>query len=582
MHAKGMTVVFSTIVILLLSVAAGAAEKVNPSGHPSAPCGTFGAPGDPTLQESAGFQKSELPGPQSAGFGNDILVREKNGTSKEYYQDMASDPNGGLYVIWEDDALIHHYLQIYKSTDGGHTWSAFGHLQNKFADLKKPSIAVGAGKKNSVLIAYIVDDGTFNPTVEVATVSWLGGNFDIHQVPVDLDCERYTDPEIWTDMLGFNIWYAYLTFEGEYPGTAQGCDVFFSKSKDHGETWSTPGQVFGQSSSDRWMKPDGAFGTTQDRLFVTCYNTTDLTIHVRTSDDRGTTFDPSVAIGTLPTSPMNAPDPEIEAAVYHDNVMLCSSYIDIQGTAPDISFSQSTDAGITWSTMQDLPNSFSYLAEKNPRLTANEGGKSFHLAYSSNTLELFYTCCPQDLSSHWQSQVSTHRVDDTGDGGPCKGIASNWSTDVACIAWSDYRDGQPDYDTYFDFVGNLGLSVDKSLFKAPDGGFFRFFLNAGKNNAKRKYILLASVTGTEPGWALPGGQVVLPINYDIFTRTVLDLINTKLFDNFMGQLDTEGKAEAQFNLPPMTLIDKVPIHFAFALNNPWDYVSNPVMCIVWH
>ena len=32
----------------------------------------------------------------------------------------------------------------------------------------------------------------------------------------------------------------------------------------------------------------------------------------------------------------------------------------------------------------------------------------------------------------------------------------------------------------------------------------------------------------------------------------------------------------------MTIPDKVPIHFAFALNNPWDYVSNPVMCIVWH
>jgi hypothetical protein len=44
----------------------------------------------------------------------------------------------------------------------------------------------------------------------------------------------------------------------------------------------------------------------------------------------------------------------------------------------------------------------------------------------------------------------------------------------------------------------------------------------------------------------------------------------------MGQLDSQGSATAQLNLPPVPGFAGVTMYFAYALNGPWDFVSNPV------
>jgi hypothetical protein len=96
------------------------------------------------------------------------------------------------------------------------------------------------------------------------------------------------------------------------------------------------------------------------------------------------------------------------------------------------------------------------------------------------------------------------------------------------------------------------------------------------DNAKRNYILLGSVSGTEPGTPLPGGQVTLPLNWDIFTNLIIGLINSPVFYDFMKTLDTSGYSKAQLNLGPVPGAAGITMHFAYALNKPWDFVSNPV------
>lgn len=128
-------------------------------------------------------------------------------------------------------------------------------------------------------------------------------------------------------------------------------------------------------------------------------------------------------------------------------------------------------------------------------------------------------------------------------------------------------------------MNDVPLSVNVSELKEDAVGVVDFYLNAGPQNAFRYYILLGTMSGTVPGIPLPGGLVVLPLNWDAFTSLVLAMINTPLFSNFMGQLDASGKASAQFNT-----LDKLPagsaswplFHYAYALDNPWDFVSNPV------
>jgi hypothetical protein len=70
--------------------------------------------------------------------------------------------------------------------------------------------------------------------------------------------------------------------------------------------------------------------------------------------------------------------------------------------------------------------------------------------------------------------------------------------------------------------------------------------------------------------------VTLPINWDQFTNLIVQYVNTTLFQNFMGSLDGSGQATATMNLGAIPGASGTVMHFAFALNAPWNFVSNAV------
>jgi hypothetical protein len=122
---------------------------------------------------------------------------------------------------------------------------------------------------------------------------------------------------------------------------------------------------------------------------------------------------------------------------------------------------------------------------------------------------------------------------------------------------------------------DCSLTVDTHIAKENTGGSVNFTLNAGPTLANRKYLMLGSITGTSPGTPLPGGQATLPINWDIFTGLVVSLLNTPVFQSFTGNLNGSGLGNAQMNLGPVPGAAGLTMYFAFALNNPWDFASNP-------
>jgi hypothetical protein len=121
------------------------------------------------------------------------------------------------------------------------------------------------------------------------------------------------------------------------------------------------------------------------------------------------------------------------------------------------------------------------------------------------------------------------------------------------------------------------LTVDTNEIHQGAGGTVSFTIDAGVDHANRNYLMLGSVTGTEPGTPLPGGYATLPLNWDPFTDLVLSLLNTPVFSSFMGMLDGMGTGSAHILSPalPSSTIGVV-MHFAYCLNNPFDAVSNPV------
>lgn len=161
-----------------------------------------------------------------------------------------------------------------------------------------------------------------------------------------------------------------------------------------------------------------------------------------------------------------------------------------------------------------------------------------------------------------------HWDDYTGSDVDCDGIGD----DPYLLAGGS----QDDHPLMLPFNGFISLSHALS---AGTGGEIAFLLDAGNTNAHRNYIVLASVTGTSPGTPLPGGMANLPLNMDVFTDIVLGNLSSPVFTGFLGALDGSGEASAVLNtfgpLPPSAV--GVKIFFAYALNNLFDYSSNPVI-----
>jgi predicted outer membrane repeat protein len=129
-----------------------------------------------------------------------------------------------------------------------------------------------------------------------------------------------------------------------------------------------------------------------------------------------------------------------------------------------------------------------------------------------------------------------------------------------------------------EFTGTHALGVDKFTISASTKGVANFPIYGGAGNASRSYIVLGSTSGSVPGSQMPGGSITLPVSWDIFTKIVITFLHTKMFTDFLGKLDPQGQAAATYNtmgpLPPATV--GMTMSFAFALNAPWDFASNPV------
>jgi hypothetical protein len=137
------------------------------------------------------------------------------------------------------------------------------------------------------------------------------------------------------------------------------------------------------------------------------------------------------------------------------------------------------------------------------------------------------------------------------------------------LTWNGDPDG---------FIAKLAapLQADRYDLSATTGGRVHFDLIAGIGNARRSYILLGGFHGIMPGTPLPGGLVTLPLNWDLFTTTIVVFANNNNFQNFMGDLNSEGSAQALLKLRLIPAMAGETMVFAYALSDPWDLVSNPV------
>jgi|GEM_PF-826754 len=138
-----------------------------------------------------------------------------------------------------------------------------------------------------------------------------------------------------------------------------------------------------------------------------------------------------------------------------------------------------------------------------------------------------------------------------------------------------------------DDVMVVRINADSSIWagaytiSAPQGCSIPLYIDAGSAYAGRQYVVGGSMSGSYPGYALPGGKVI-PLNYDGFTAMVLSHLNAPQFQDFLGNLDGAGEAVAMLDSfgPVNPLYVGRRLTFAFTLTGAFDFVSTPVQIVI--
>jgi hypothetical protein len=245
---------------------------------------------------------------------------------------------------------------------------------------------------------------------------------------------------------------------------------------------------------------------------------------------------------------------------------------------------------------EDVDGGPTVLVSSNIDLSSGDAEISFDKWYSNDDGDdPFIISISNDGGMNW-TEVNTQ----TGGGGGWNPFAFNVTdyvapSDLTRVSLS--AQDQPNDSVTEGGIDNFVISrilYDATMwasaysFSASEGCNISFYLDAGPAFAGRRYVVAGGLSGSFPGTELPGG-LVIPINRDSVTDLILDNLNSPTFENFMGDLDEDGRAVATLFLPGSKVfsagqgvgLGRTPYvgetgTFAFTVTGTWDFVSNPV------
>ncbi|MFH2003051.1 MAG: exo-alpha-sialidase [Planctomycetota bacterium] len=410
-----------------------------------------------------------------------------------------------------------------------------------------------------------------------------------------------------------------MIFERLVPPTLRG-DMYVTTSTDNGLTWTSPQPALATALDERHPSLIQASSNLY-LLFYLAFSTNDYYIYRATSNDGITwTSQGKIDLGWATKGDANP------CVIREADGSLTMAYQRISGRCY---MARSLDNGVTWDLLKtELTNTNAQL----PRIAKRESDGRYMLTYqtgstpcymwSKTTLDpyawpLSGTVFDTNTNAHdsqpmvleggmflvTYAQATTLYFD------ACYRTSFDgtiWSDCVKITTDPSHYDTQPhairqgtagrimvvwskqqgagaynDHDLYIEpeLPVPLPLWLDAETVSAATGGTVNLTLDAGMSKAGRTYLMLTGASGTDPGTALPGGTSTLPINWDGMTDIGLSLLNTAVFPNFYGALDAAGQGTAQVNtlgpLPP-TAIGAL-LYFAYCLDYPWEFVSNPTL-----
>lgn len=371
---------------------------------------------------------TEIPAGGSSGqskFSGDVLVLNED--SKEGVPDMVATASGHLYLVTA--GVFDNLLFVYRSTDGGQTWSWFTGLNGNGTDIESPAIAVPEITEDYIYVIY-----RWGSVIQVYRRDIATGAYAFFTV--DSNTQGIYRPRICTDNHDYpgNYWLYVTYVEWDLiDGTFQ---VMTARSADQAATWGSFSNVGGHDAVNPLITPDIAFGG--GNLYVTWdevdqYNY-DWNVFVRRSRDLGNLWDSTVEL-TMSTS-KDCFDPRVAAIQDGDEVVVAYTFV-YSISDHDIYFAYSTDAGGIWNTGLALATTTG--VEEKADVSVSPSLGEFHVAYGSDS-DIIYRHAAYTNPGSWSAPQTVNDTSQADFNNTPPSVAVDHASGEAGVAWADLRD----------------------------------------------------------------------------------------------------------------------------------------------
>ncbi|MFQ6106675.1 MAG: VWA domain-containing protein [Thermoplasmata archaeon] len=366
---------------------------------------------------------------------------------------LAVDGNDVIHAVWSDDRTNYYGIYYSKSTDQGSSWSS---------SMRIDSAVVGANARMPV-IAIDTSGGVFDGRVYVVwQESSPTGGIHIYRTysansgsswaaPSRVDTAQSDalcrEPTVAVDSSGdvYVVW-----FDNRDPSYNH---IFVSKSVDGGATFGVEIQISSQDATNAFP----CATTMGDKVYV-CWREQDLTgfitLWIADSADFGSTWTPHV----LFAGPVNSISRDLTIAPDTGGVLHAVWYYQDPSDQKQISYSKSTDEGMTWSSPVRVDDYLSSTAYTSPSVAS--GPRGIYAVWSDNRhgdQDIFFSYS-EDGGLTWGDGILNDndiRVDDTDENiDPSDDSSSQSYASMALgafgifVAWDDFRSASF-YDIYF-------------------------------------------------------------------------------------------------------------------------------------
>ncbi|MFH1681989.1 MAG: hypothetical protein ABIH26_15275 [Candidatus Eisenbacteria bacterium] len=409
-----------------------------------------------------GLRAERAPGTPSSGkdrwTDDDILVAGLQ--ASEIRPSMASDSEGNLYVAVEHEGPAEMVIRIYKSENGGAQWNFF-YMVSALSDIYKPSIAVGEGGENWLIMVFQhADERILAFHVNLDSTDHNEFTAIEHNVP------GVSNPRIATDGTEFEGWYPYVVWNSR---DVDNWVLRFTRSLDYGATWETPTTLAGYCGyPDEFYDggeayPDIDYGSRYLYVAFDDYSaqctSTNRDVFAMRSTDYGASWAGAIRLSSEADDEHGPRVGAIKNYLDERNAVVVYTRF-WSGIDDDIMYHGTEDGGTTWSAHRCM-SCTPVAEERSPDIETSFSEGRFHAAWWQD-YNIQYRSAPYADPLAWGDTVKVCEADAAAADFPRPAVGVNPTVSVdeeAGIAWTDFRNAITADDIYYDGPGAVSTGV---------------------------------------------------------------------------------------------------------------------------